>query len=176
MALTINPNVSFTAYTISDENAEKIKNQLKEQGISPELQNTFEASLEKQPKADTVEKEAAPKQKKSFKERIASVAKFFTATEEITKGTAKGVVYGTMSGIGMMALNWLFVSLPKGFKKGNSLKETFKHPVKSISKGGKIASAVVGAGVLVYHIVKGKLQANQRNAFVDQKLNNYDKK
>lgn len=176
MALTINPNVSFTGYTISDDNAEKIKKQMNEDAVNPQIIEAFEASLEKQPKADTVEKQEAPKKKKTLKERIASVAKFFTATEEITKGTAKGAVYGTMSGLGMMALNWLFVSLPKGFKKGNSLKETFKHPVKSISKGGKVASAVVGAAVLVYHIVKGKLQANQRNAFVDQKLNNYEKK
>lgn len=178
MVIGISPRISFkSAFKISDENVDKIRKQMQDSNVSEQLLDTFNSSLEKLPELDSSDKKDAPaKKKKTLKERIASVAKFFTATEEITKGTAKGAVYGTMTGIGMMALNWLFVSLPKGFTKKGSLKETFKHPIKSISKGGKIASAVVGAGVLAYHIVRGKLQANQRNAFVDQKLNNYQKK
>ncbi len=179
MLAGINPRVSFnSAFKISEDNVEKIRKQMQDSNVQEQLLDTFNSSLEKIPETDDVDKKDAPEKKKKrpLKDRIASVAKFFTATEEITKGTANGAVYGALTGAGMMALNWLFVSLPKGFTKKGSLKQTFRHPIKSISKGGKIASAIAGTAVLAFHIVKGKLQANQRNAFVDQKLNNYPKK
>ena len=111
--------------------------------------------------------------KNGTKNFVANIAKFFTATEEITKGTAKGAVYGTMTGIGVMAAGWLFNTLPKGFKKGNSLKDVFAHPIKHINKGIKISAGISTVAVAAYHVIRGKLQANQRSAFIDQKLNNY---
>ncbi len=164
MAVGLNPNINFSGYNISDENMQKLKNQAKN---NPEMLAILENA-----KSDEFKTEQ-PKQKNKFKNGLASIAKFFTATEEITKGTAKGAVYGTMSAVGVMLGGWLFGALPKGFKKGNSLKAVFKNPIASISKSTKITAGLAAAGVVAYHIIRGKLMANQRNAFVDQKLNNY---
>ena len=163
MPVGLNPNVSFTSYRISDANMEALKDKAQK---NPEM-----LAILNEAKSDEYESEK-PKKKNKFKNAIASVAKFFTATEEITKGTAKGAVYGTMSGVGIMVAGWLLGSLPQGFKKGNSLKEVFKHPIKSISKSTKLTAGITAVGVAAYHIIRGKLNANQRNAFVDQKLKN----
>lgn len=160
MAVGLNPN--FTGYKLSDKAMTELKGQAKDNPEMLSLLNEAEPVDEYQ--------SSKPKKQHKFKKGLASIAKFFTATEEITKGTAKGAVYGTMSGIGIMAAGWLLGSLPQGFKKGNSLEEVFKHPIKSISKSTKLTAGLAALGVAVYHIVKGKLQANQRNAFVDQKL------
>ena len=50
------------------------------------------------------------------------------------------------------------------------MKQVFKQPIKSMSTPVKIVAGLAAAGVATYHIIKGKLMANQRNAFVDQKL------
>jgi len=163
MTLGINPN--FTGYKISDETMFKLKVHAQDNTEMLELLNQAEPIDEFTPN----EKK---KEKSGLKQKIASVAKFFTATEEITKGTAKGAVYGTMTGMGVMLAGWLLGALPQGFKKGNSLKKVFTHPVKSLSTSTKLTAALATAGVAVYHIVKGNLQANQRKAFVDQKLKN----
>lgn len=162
MAVSLNPNLSFTGYNISDDKMKELKEQAKE--------NPRMLALLDEAKPDEYTSDNKPQKKQKFKRGIASIAKFFTATEEITKGTAKGAVYGSMTGIGVMAAGWLLGALPNGFKHGNSLKEVFKHPIKSISKSTKLTAGLAALGVAGYHIVKGKLQANQRNAFVDQKL------
>lgn len=166
MAVTFNSGINFTSYKMPDNVAEQARTQAKAENNTLMLdvldKCTFEADDKK---ADKKEKEPG-----KLRKGLASIAKFFTATEEITKGTAKGAVYGTMTGIGCLMAGWLFDALPKGFKKNGSLKNTFRHPIKSISKPAKIVSGLAAAGVAVYHVIRGKLQANQRNAFVDQKL------
>ena len=107
--------------------------------------------------------------KKTLKNRVASIAKFFTATEEITKGTAKGAIYGTLTGGLIMAFGW-FKAIPQGFKKGNSIIKVFKHPFQVIGSKTKITAGITAVGIAAYNIVKGFLQANQRRAFIDQKL------
>lgn len=164
MTVGLNPNIKFSGYYFSDEKMEKLRKQAKN---NPEMLAVLNEAKPEEFKSEQ------PKKKNKFKNRLASVAKFFTATEEITKGTAKGAVYGTMTGVGVMLGGWLFGALPKGFKKGNSLKAVFKNPVASISKSSKITAGLAAVGVAAYHIIRGKLMANQRNAFVDQKLNNY---
>lgn len=116
--------------------------------------------------------EHKPDNKKTFKQKLASIAKFFTATEEITKGTAKGAIYGTLAGGTIMGAGWLFGALPRGFKKGNSLVQVFKHPFKAISSKTKITAGITAIGIAAYHIVRGNLQANLHKAFIDKKLNN----
>lgn len=167
MSVSLNPNINFTSYRLPDSVVEKAKEQAKAEN------NTLAMSVLDQCQFEADKKGATDKHEKKpgkLKKAIASVAKFFTATEEITKGTAKGAVYGTMTGIGCLAAGWLFNALPKGFKKGGSLKQVFKQPLKSMSTPVKVVSALAAAGVAVYHVIRGKLQANQRNAFVDQKL------
>lgn len=168
MAVGLNPSVNFTGYRISDKQMAELKEKAQN---NPEMLSLLdEAKTDEYTADDKNVSKKKPKKQHKLKKGLASIAKFFTATEEITKGTAKGAVYGSMTGIGLMAAGWLLGALPHGFKKGNSLKEVFKHPIKSISKSTKITSALAAIGVATYHIIRGKLQANQRNAFVDQKL------
>ena len=167
MSVSLNPNINFTSYRLPDSVVEKAKEQAKAEN------NTLAMNILNQCRFEADKSSSDEKQKKEpgkLRKGLASIAKFFTATEEITKGTAKGAVYGTMTGVGCIIAGWLFDALPKGLKKGGSLKNTFKHPIKSIGTPAKIISGLAAVGVAVYHIIKGKLQANQRNAFVDQKL------
>ena len=120
MAVDFNPSVSFTSYKISDEAAKKAREKATAENNTQVLELLDQCSFE----ADNNAREE--KKAGKFKRGIASIAKFFTATEEITKGTAKGAVYGTMTGAACLAAGWLFGALPKGFKKGGSLKEVFK--------------------------------------------------
>ena len=165
MAVDFNPSVSFTSYKISDEAAKKARDKATAENNTQVLELLDQCSFEADNNAQE-EKKAG-----KFKRGIASIAKFFTATEEITKGTAKGAVYGIMTGAACLAAGWLFGALPKGFKKGGSLKEVFKNPMKSMGAPAKVIAGLATAGVVAYHIIRGKMQANQRNAFVDQKLN-----
>lgn len=167
MSVSLNPNINFTSYRLPDSVVEKAKEQAKAEN------NTLAMNILNQCRFEADKSSSDEKQKKEpgkLRKGLASIAKFFTATEEITKGTAKGAVYGTMTGIGCLAAGWLFNALPKGFKKGGSLKQVFKQPIKSMSTPVKIVAGLAAAGVAAYHIIRGKLMANQRNAFVDQKL------
>lgn len=122
---------------------------------------------------DTVElqdkKDTKPK---SLKDRIANVWKFFSATGKMIGATAKGIFYGALSGVALLGGSWLFNSLPKAFaKEGPTLWNTIRHPLKHIGKSGKIIAGVGSALVLAYHLIAGKLGANQRTAVIDHKMN-----
>lgn len=113
----------------------------------------------------------APKKKLSLKERIGNVAKAFVAMGEMTKGTLKGFVYGSATGIAFLGGSWMFDALPKGFRKGGSLKEVCKNPFKSVSTKGKVLAGVAALAVATYQIVAAKLKTNQRTANIDHQLN-----
>lgn len=106
----------------------------------------------------------------SVKEDIGKVAKFFTTLSEMTKATVKAVGYGAATVAAGLSCGWLFGALPRGFKKGNSLKQVFKQPLKSISTKAKVITGLAAATVAGIELVKGKLSANQRTANVDHQL------
>lgn len=106
----------------------------------------------------------------SVKEDIGKAAKFFTTLSEMTKAGVKAVGYGAVTVAAGLSCGWLFGALPRGFKKGNSLKQVFKQPLKSISTKAKVLTGLATAVVAGYHIIKGKLSANQRTANVDHQL------
>lgn len=110
------------------------------------------------------------KKPSGFKENISGIAKFFTNAKEFIKATAKAVGYGAATAGTLLAGFWVFGALPRGFKAGNSLINTIKQPLKSISRQGKIISTVAALGVMTYHLVKGRLIANQRTANIDHQL------
>jgi hypothetical protein len=56
------------------------------------------------------------------------------------------------------------------FKEGPKFVEVVKHPLKHMGKTGKIVAGVGSALVLGYHLVVGKLDANQRTAVIDHKM------
>jgi len=115
--------------------------------------------------------EPAQKQKTTFKEKIANVWKFFTTLGRMTTAVFKGIGYGAATAASLLAGSWLFNTLPKAFsKEGPKFAQILKHPIKNISKSGKIIAGIGAAAVFAYHLIAGKLSANQRTAVIDHKL------
>lgn len=122
-------------------------------------------------KLTTSKESEAPKKKFSLKESIGNIAKAFVTMGEMTKGALKGFVYGSATGIAFLGGSWMFDALPKGFRKGGSLKEVCKNPFKSVSTKGKVLAGVAALAVATYQVVAAKLKTNQRTANVDHQLN-----
>ena len=120
--------------------------------------------------ADTPPKEI--RKSSGFKQTISNIAKFFTNLGQMTKATVKGLFYGAATGAASVGAFSIFGTIPKALKKASdlTLKEALKHPVKNLSTKGKIVSAVLALGVMTYHIIKGKLNANKKTADIDHKL------
>ncbi len=115
--------------------------------------------------------ENEPKKKTTFREKVANVWKFFAEAGKMVEAAAKGVVYGALTGTALLGGAWLFRALPKAFaKEGPTLWNTIRHPLKNIGKTGKIIAGVGSGLVLGYHLVAGKLQANQKTAVIDHKM------
>lgn len=110
-------------------------------------------------------------QSTSFKTGIAGVWKFFTVANQMANASLKGLFYGALTGITLLSGSWLFKSLPKAFtKEGPTLLNTITHPLKNIGKSGKIIAGIGSGAVLAYHLITGKLDANQKTAVIDHKL------
>ena len=113
----------------------------------------------------------APKQPKTFKEKFAGVWKFFASADQMAGAGIRGVIYGAITGVALLAGSWLFKSLPNAFaKEGPGLWNTIRHPLKNIGKSGKIIAGIGAAIVLGVNLVKGKLDTNQRTAVIDHKM------
>ena len=107
----------------------------------------------------------------AFNESVANVWKFFSVANKMANAALKGLFYGALTGTSLLAGSWLFKSLPKAFsKEGPSLLQTLRHPINHIGKSGKIIAGVGSGLVLGYHLIKGKLDANQNTAVIDHKL------
>lgn len=167
MPVSLNPHITFKAETIQD----KVKPTPSEQATNTETQEVIQEQNNQDKFLNSQDKKEH-ETKKTLKQRLASILKFFIATEEITKGTAKGAIYGTLTGGLIMGAGWFFGALPKGMKNVNSLVEVFKHPFRAISSKTKITAGITAVGIAAYHIVKGNLQANLQKTFIDQKLKN----
>lgn len=142
---------------------------------SNEIDNTQEIKKGKVTLPDMEEDAFVTQDKKtgsSFKDKIANVWKFFSVAETMVGATLKGLVYGTLAAGATISVLWPFKALPKAFAKNSELaiKDVIKHPIKHLGKGGKIATAIAGLGTLAYHIISGKLNANQNTAVIDHKL------
>jgi len=149
MPVNFNPNLTFT-------------NQMQEnQSV---VSQKPEVAAAKPAESDSFKKSG------SFKEDISNIAKFFATLSEMTKATVKAIGYGFGTVGAFLAGNWLFNVLPNGFKKGNSLKQAFTHPIKNIGRTGKIIAGLAGVSVAGYQIIKGKLIANQLTANIDHQL------
>lgn len=123
------------------------------------------------PKVNNETNNEQPKKSKGLKEGIAGIWKFFASADQMVNATIKGVVYGIATGLALLGGSWLFKSLPNAFaKEGPGLWNTIRHPLKNIGKSGKIIAGIGSALVLGYHIVKGKLDTNQRTAVIDHKM------
>lgn len=158
MAVGFNHNINFSGYNITDTQMKELKDRAKN---NPDILMIL----------DNVKSDEQDKIKKhGFKEKFANFIKFSVTTGEITKGTIKGTLYGAFSGLGILAFGWL-KSYKNNRENGNSLKEVFKKPLKSISKNNKIIAGISSAAVLVYHILKANMHAQMWSAYVDKKIN-----
>lgn len=111
------------------------------------------------------------KQPKTLKESVAGVWKFMSVANQMANAALKGLFYGALTGTAFLGGSWLFKSLPQSFsKEGPSLWQTIRHPLKHIGKAGKIIAGAASGIVLGYHLVAGKLHANQKTAVIDHKL------
>ncbi len=88
--------------------------------------------------------------KKTFKEGLGSVAKFFVNMKEMAVGIVKGLLYGGAAA-GAIVLGDRAINL--------------KHTMK-----GGMAASIVGGGIAAFHIIKARLKSNQRTANVDHQL------
>lgn len=144
----------------------------------PEVQLQEEKIDSKSP-ADASEKtevpaksqDAEPKHKTTFKEKIANVWKFFTNLGQMTAAAVKGLLYAGATAVTLLAGSWLFNTLPKAFsKEGPKFVQIIKQPLKNISKSGKVIAGIGAALVFGYHLIAGRLSANQKTAVIDHKL------
>lgn len=101
----------------------------------------------------------------------AKIWKFFAVANQMANSSLKGIFYGALTGVTFLTGSWLFKSLPNAFsKEGATIWQTIRHPLKNIGKPGKVIAASASGLVLAYHLVKGKLEANQKTAVIDHKL------
>lgn len=149
MQVYFNPNVSFRAQNTSTKHVDV---------------NTVKAQT-----PVVVQPEPPAKKKSGLIEGISNIAKFFANFSEMTKATIKGTGYGLLTSAGVAFGFWSLESLPKAVQQ-KSLETVLKNPLKAISTKGKVLTAIAGLGVASYHLIKGKLSANQRMANVEHKL------
>ena len=121
--------------------------------------------------APAVKNDVNSKKKSSLNESVADVWKFISVANQMANASLKGLFYGTLTGVSLLTGSWIFKSLPKAFsKEGPGLWQTLRHPINNIGKSGKVIAGIGSSAVLAYHLVKGKLDANQKTAVIDHKL------
>ncbi|MBQ8168535.1 hypothetical protein IJZ97_03870 [bacterium] len=106
--------------------------------------------------------------KKTLRDRVSNVAKFFANVGEMTKATVKAVGFGAITAVTCLAGFWSLGAVPRSFKAKDF--KAIEQPLKSISTKGKVITGLATAGVAAFHLIKGKLLANQRTANVDHQL------
>lgn len=157
--------VSFKAdenIIMQNNNIKKAEEKPVTEGVSKAENDTFTNSVQDVPNQ---------KSGKSFNESVANVWKFFSVANQMANAALKGLFYGALTGVSLLTGSWLFKSLPKAFsKEGPSLWQTLRHPINNIGKSGKVIAGVGSGLVLAYHLIKGKLDANQNTAVIDHKL------
>ena len=167
MYVSFNPNVSFKQGQVAFQKPAEGATQGAAQAAQGAVQGAAQAMSSSQ-FSQPAEKQ--PEKRSGLREDISKIAKFFTTLGEMTKATFKAAGYGALTVAASLTGFWAFGAVPKGFKKGNNVLDAFKHPIKNISKKGKVITALLGLGVASYHLIKGKLIANQRTANVDHQL------
>lgn len=125
----------------------------------------------KDSKENTAKNEPPAQSGKKFNESVAGFWKFFSVANQMANAALKGIFYGALTGLAFLTGSWTFKSLPKAFsKEGPTIWQTLRHPINNISKSGKVIAGVASGAVLAYHLVKGRLESNQKTAVIDHKM------
>lgn len=149
-----------------DEESKKLFGKTELKTKSPDAEEVKTDALKTDVPVNKTEKKTT-----TAKEKVANIWKFFSTADKMVGAVIKGTIYGALTGTALVGGAWMFRALPKAFTKGGpKFVEVFKHPLKHIGKAGKIIAGLGTATVFGYHVVAGKLDANQRTAVIDHKL------
>lgn len=161
MHLSINPNLTFKALPV------------KRDDFDEDSRPTIRQKRPKARQEDEKQKVNIKDIRRTYREGIGDVSKFFAGTSELGKSFVKALAYGAITEAFMLTANWLFKSIPRAAtgKAKMTLWQTIKHPLRSISKAGKWASASAAVFVAGYHVTRGFLNRNQKTANIDHQLN-----
>ena len=120
---------------------------------------------------DSSDSYAHSKTETKAKDKVAKFWKSYSVVTTMSKAILEGLAYGALTSAAVVGLFWPFKALPKAFaKEGPTIGKLLLNPFKHIGRIGQVLSVVSGIGVLGYHFVKGKLDANQNTAIIDHKL------
>lgn len=114
-----------------------------------------------------VKTNAAPQKTQKNNKSHLKIGNIFIATSSVLKA----LIYGFLTGTAVAAYNWATKAIPNSAKNGKSLIETLRHPAKSIGWKGNLFAGVAALGVATYHIMRGKIKAEQRSARLDNTIN-----
>jgi hypothetical protein len=104
------------------------------------------------------------------KEAVADVWKFFTVSAAMGVATAKGLWQGALTGAAVLATAILAKGAIAVIKNEKTVSDIIKNPLKTAGKSGKILAAAAGALVLTAHLIAGRLEANQKSAVIEHKV------
>ena len=123
--------------------------------------------------------DADPKKKKTslvqrFKNFVAGVKKFFIASWEYTKGTAKGIFYGATAALGILGVDGVINAVKNA--KADKLVETATdvapkaiEKAKRFSTKGKVFAGIAAVATLGYQLFKSSLNVSEKKAAVDHR-------
>lgn len=104
------------------------------------------------------------------KEAVADVWKFFTVAGTMGVATARGLWQGALTGAGVLAVAAVARGTVKAVKNEAKIIDIFKTPLKSAGTSGKLLALVAGGLVLTGHLIAGRMQANQKSAVIEHKV------
>lgn len=104
------------------------------------------------------------------KEAVADVWKFFTVSATMGVATAKGLWQGALTGAAVLATATLAKGAVAVIKNEKTVSDIIKNPLKTAGKSGKVLAAAAGALVLTAHLIAGRLEANQKSAVIEHKV------
>ena len=84
--------------------------------------------------------------------------------------TAKGLWQGALTGAAVLATATLAKGAVAVIKNEKTVSDIIKNPLKTAGKSGKILAAAAGALVLTAHLIAGRLEANQKSAVIEHKV------
>lgn len=151
-------------------------NQISKTSFTSQEKNITESDKSRNPSLHTNSKEfkneayVSKESKSKPKGILSKIAYAWVNLSEGIKGLAVGFTYGVLAGSVFAVGNSIYSMRNRIKAKEAKFSEAILHPIKSMSKTGKILSFVVGGVVLAGNLVIAKLKANKRTADVDHML------
>ena len=104
------------------------------------------------------------------KEAVADVWKFFAVAGTMGVATARGLWQGALTGAAVLASATIIRGAVQVVKNEKTMSDIVKNPLKTAGTPGKLLALVAGGLVLTGHLVAGRMQANQKSAVIEHKV------